>query len=49
MFRLVRTVIVVMIAFAAGMLVAKADMRDACLDADGDWQNGMCYGTKGTP
>ena len=44
MFRPIRTAILLLVAFAAGQLVAQSKMRTACADLSGDWDNGLCIG-----
>lgn len=42
MFGLIRTMILVMIAFVAGLLFERDNVADACVGAGGTIQDGVC-------
>ncbi len=42
MFRLIRTVILVLIAFVAGLMFERSQAGDTCRAAGGEMQNGIC-------
>lgn len=44
MFRLIRSIILVLIAFVAGLLYERSEVRTACQDAGGVVQGGICRG-----
>ena len=44
MFRLLRTIILVIIAFVAGMLHERAGQRDICESGGGLWIENICVG-----
>jgi hypothetical protein len=44
MFRLIRTVIIAMIALVAGVLYERSNAQTDCGTAGGDWSKGRCYG-----
>ncbi|WP_168797810.1 hypothetical protein [Aliishimia ponticola] len=46
MFRLIRTIIFVIIAFAAGLLTERSQVASACTDAGGEVRDGLCRGAE---
>ena len=44
MFGLIRTAILVLVAFAAGLLFERAQAGDACREAGGQLRDGICHG-----
>jgi len=44
MFRLVRLVVLVMIAFLAGLLLERSQQGERCIAAGGDMRAGLCVG-----
>jgi hypothetical protein len=46
MFRLLRTIILVMFAFVAGMLFERDGRRGTCEDGGGLWIENICVGTE---
>ena len=44
MFRLIRTLILVMIAFVAGLLFERSQAAEACVAAGGTMAAGLCKG-----
>jgi hypothetical protein len=44
MFRLLRTIILVMFAFVAGMLFEREGKRDTCQTGGGLWVENICVG-----
>ncbi|MFT7106284.1 MAG: hypothetical protein ACJAVT_000803 [Yoonia sp.] len=48
MFRLLRTLILVMIAFIAGMLYERGGSRDICQNGGGLWIENICVGPEFT-
>lgn len=44
MFRLIRTILLVGVAFVVGVSYERNAVRTACLDGGGTWERGACYG-----
>ncbi|WP_299673752.1 hypothetical protein [uncultured Roseobacter sp.] len=44
MFRPIRTLMLVLVAFLAGLFVERANQRDSCLDRGGAMSEGLCIG-----
>ncbi|MGZ2259165.1 hypothetical protein [Roseobacter sp. A03A-229] len=44
MFRPIRTLMLVLVAFLAGLFVERANHRDSCLDRGGAMSEGLCIG-----
>lgn len=44
MFRIIRALILVLVAFVAGLLFERSEARTACEDAGGVMQGGICRG-----
>lgn len=43
MFRLIRTPVLLLIAFVAGLLYERSQAADACLGAGGKMHDGVCW------
>jgi len=43
MFGLIRTTVLVLIAFVAGLLYERNQAAEACVDAGGEMHNGVCW------
>ncbi|MEX0340024.1 MAG: hypothetical protein AB3N11_13410 [Arenibacterium sp.] len=46
MLRLVRTIVLLMIAFVAGLLFERDRVQTACTAAAGEWRAGTCLGSE---
>ena len=46
MFRLLRSLILMIVAFVAGMLVERSNTSDTCLAAGGNWDTPICFMTE---
>lgn len=44
MFRLIRLVLFTCAAFIAGVFYERNNARTVCLDGNGTWERGICYG-----
>lgn len=44
MFRLIRTLFLVLIAFAGGLFFERSETRTACIEAGGQVSGGICRG-----
>ncbi|MFK7751514.1 MAG: hypothetical protein AB8B51_03095 [Sedimentitalea sp.] len=45
MFRLVRTVFLILLAFVAGTFYERDRMKTLCVTADGAWRSNLCVGS----
>ncbi|MEL6242274.1 MAG: hypothetical protein AAFV87_03435 [Pseudomonadota bacterium] len=43
MFRLIRTILLVLLAFVAGMLFERQSMAESCRDSGGRVADGLCW------
>ncbi|MFK7879901.1 hypothetical protein [Roseobacter sp.] len=46
MFRPIRSLILILVAFVAGMFFEQAAHRDTCLDRGGEMSEGLCFGAE---
>ncbi|QBF29929.1 hypothetical protein [Thalassococcus sp. S3] len=44
MFRLIRTFILLVVAFTAGLLFERSQAAERCVAQGGDMQDGLCHG-----
>ena len=44
MFRLIRTVLLIGVAFVVGVFYERNGVRTVCLEGGGTWERGVCYG-----
>lgn len=45
MFRLIRMMILVFLAFAAGIMVGRGQAQSICASGDGEWRQNTCVGS----
>ena len=44
MFRLIRTILLIGVAFVVGVFYERNNVHTVCLEGGGNWERGVCYG-----